>query len=83
MKPASLVLVILLGALLLNSPALAGGMGKGKGRASGWGQGSAVLVPAVYWLEPSHFKTPPGWGKGKKTGWRGQPLPPGQMKKFP
>jgi len=24
---------------------------------------------------------PPGWDKGKKTGWRGHDLPPGQEKK--
>ena len=25
---------------------------------------------------------PPGWDKGKKTGWRGNDLPPGQEKKY-
>ena len=25
---------------------------------------------------------PPGWDKGKKTGWRGRDLPPGQVKKY-
>ena len=25
---------------------------------------------------------PPGWDKGKKTGWRGRDLPPGQEKKY-
>jgi hypothetical protein len=25
---------------------------------------------------------PPGWDKGKKTGWQGQDLPPGQQKKY-
>jgi len=28
-----------------------------------------------------YFKQPPGWAKGKKTGWGGTPMPPGQMKK--
>jgi len=81
MKPASLILAILLGALVLHSPAVAGGMGKGKGRASGGGR---ALVPAVYvyQIEGSHVKTPPGWARGKKTGWEGQALPPGQMKKI-
>jgi hypothetical protein len=25
---------------------------------------------------------PPGWDKGKKTGWQGHDLPPGQKKKY-
>ena len=32
-------------------------------------------------IGPTYFKSPPGWAKGKKTGWRGAPAPPGQMKK--
>jgi len=35
-----------------------------------------------YQVEAGYFKNPPGWAKGKKTGWRGEPLPPGQMKKL-
>jgi hypothetical protein len=35
-----------------------------------------------YNIGPIYFKSPPGWAKGKKTGWRGAPLPPGQMKKL-
>ena len=35
-----------------------------------------------YNIGPAYFKSPPGWAKGKKTGWRDQPLPPGQMKKL-
>jgi hypothetical protein len=37
---------------------------------------------AFYNIGPTYFKSPPGWAKGKKTGWRGAPLPPGQMKKL-
>jgi len=37
---------------------------------------------AFYNIGPTYFKSPPGWAKGKKTGWQGQPLPPGQMKKL-
>lgn len=33
-------------------------------------------------IGPTYFKSPPGWAKGKKTGWGGAPLPPGQMKKM-
>jgi hypothetical protein len=38
--------------------------------------------PVFYNIDPTYFKTPPGWARGKKTGWRGQSMPPGQMKKF-
>jgi hypothetical protein len=38
--------------------------------------------PAFYNIEANYFRSPPGWAKGKKTGWRGAPMPPGQMKKF-
>jgi hypothetical protein len=38
--------------------------------------------PAAFYNVPREcFRTPPGWARGRKTGWRGQPLPPGQMKK--
>jgi hypothetical protein len=47
--------------------------------------GPWVHVPAppqvFYNIEAPYFKVPPGWAKGKKTGWGGAPLPPGQMKK--
>ena len=36
---------------------------------------------AFYNIGPTYFKSPPGWAKGKKTGWKGETLPPGQMKK--
>jgi hypothetical protein len=35
-----------------------------------------------YHIGPTYFRSPPGWARGNKTGWRGEPLPPGQMKKF-
>jgi hypothetical protein len=42
-----------------------------------------VKPPGVFHqIGPAYFKTPPGWCRGKKTGWRGAPLPPGQMKKL-
>jgi hypothetical protein len=56
-----------------------------------WHSGRNYLGPWVNILQPPQvfyqieercFKTPPGWARGKKTGWRGQPLPPGQMKKL-
>jgi hypothetical protein len=37
---------------------------------------------AFYNIGSTYFKSPPGWAKGKKTGWGGAPLPPGQMKKL-
>jgi hypothetical protein len=37
--------------------------------------------PRVFYnIGPTYFKSPPGWAKGKKTGWKGE-MPPGQMKK--
>jgi len=36
---------------------------------------------AFYNIGPTYFKSPPGWTKGKKTGWGGDTVPPGQMKK--
>jgi hypothetical protein len=39
--------------------------------------------PQIFYnIGPTYFKSPPGWAKGKKTGWKGAPLPPGQMKKM-
>lgn len=39
--------------------------------------------PQVFYnIQAPYFKTPPGWAKGRKTGWEGAPMPPGQMKKF-
>jgi hypothetical protein len=35
-----------------------------------------------YHIEPTYFRSPPGWARGEKTGWRGESLPPGQMKKL-
>ena len=35
-----------------------------------------------YNIGPTYFKSPPGWAKGRKTGWGGAPMPPGQMKKM-
>jgi len=33
-------------------------------------------------VEAPYFKQPPGWAKGKKTGWGDSSMPPGQMKKY-
>ena len=38
--------------------------------------------PVFYNIGPTYFRSPPGWAKGKKTGWGGAPLPPGQMNKY-
>jgi hypothetical protein len=38
--------------------------------------------PQVFYnIQAPYFKVPPGWAKGKKKGWGGAPMPPGQMKK--
>jgi hypothetical protein len=39
--------------------------------------------PQVFYnIQAPYFKVPPGWAKGKKTGWGDAPMPPGQMKKL-
>ncbi len=38
--------------------------------------------PVFTQIAPNYWKTPPGWAHGQKVGWRGQQLPPGQMKKL-
>lgn len=55
-------------------------------RGSHYG-GPWVTIPApppvIYRVDRVYFKnTPPGWHQGKKAGWQGAPMPPGQMKKF-
>jgi hypothetical protein len=59
-------------------------------QGGGWFRGITptgpwVPVPAppqvFYNIQAPYFKSPPGWAKGKKTGWGGAPMPPGQMKK--
>jgi hypothetical protein len=56
-----------------------------------WQQGPTVNGPwtgvgrlpaPLYQIQAPYFKNPPGWAKGKKTGWKGAPMPPGQMKKL-
>jgi hypothetical protein len=55
-----------------------------------WYQGNAVQGPwtvlqeppaVFYQIQAPYFKVPPGWARGKKAGWRGAAMPPGQMKK--
>jgi hypothetical protein len=40
------------------------------------------LPPVFYNIQAPYFKVPPGWAKGRKTGWGGASVPPGQMKKL-
>jgi hypothetical protein len=35
-----------------------------------------------YQIQAPYFKNPPGWARGRKTGWGGAPMPPGQMRKY-
>jgi len=37
--------------------------------------------PVFYNIQAPYFKTPPGWAKGKKTGWGDASMPPGHVKK--
>ncbi|MDQ7825669.1 MAG: hypothetical protein RDV48_22910 [Candidatus Eremiobacteraeota bacterium] len=41
-----------------------------------------VNIPQVFFqVQSGYFKYPPGWAKGRKAGWSGAPVPPGQLKK--
>jgi hypothetical protein len=53
----------------------------GRGASGPW-QAVTTLPPVFYQVQAPYFKNPPGWAKGRKTGWGGQPMPPGQMKKM-
>ena len=55
-----------------------------------WYQGRDIAGPwqrvqdvprSFHQIQAPYFKQPPGWAKGKKTGWGGDNMPPGQMKK--
>jgi hypothetical protein len=54
-------------------------------RGPAWGGPWTVIPeppPPFYHIEATYFKqVPPGWSRGKKTGWRGGSMPPGQAKK--
>jgi hypothetical protein len=55
---------------------------RGSAYTGPWRQVTKLPAP-FYQVGPTYFKAaPPGWARGKKTGWRGAPLPPGQMKKY-
>jgi hypothetical protein len=47
---------------------------------SRYGSGDRTYRRSSY--SRSYASTPPGWSKGKKTGWGGRSMPPGQAKKF-
>ena len=56
-----------------------------------WYQGRDIAGPwqriqdvprSFHQIEAPYFRQPPGWAKGKKTGWKGDNLPPGQRKKY-
>jgi hypothetical protein len=56
-----------------------------------WYQGPSISGPwtpspqiplLFYHVQAPYFKSPPGWAKGKKTGWGGAPMPAGQRKKM-
>jgi hypothetical protein len=54
---------------------------QGPGLNGPWAPCRQIPKP-FYQVQAPYFKSPPGWARGKKTGWRGAPLPPGQMKKY-
>ena len=44
--------------------------------------GSAATDEAAPLVEVKWKAQPPGWSRGRKTGWRGWGVPPGQLKKL-
>jgi hypothetical protein len=54
---------------------------QGPGLNGPWAPCRQIPQP-FYRVQAPYFKSPPGWARGKKTGWRGAPMPPGQMKKY-
>jgi hypothetical protein len=70
-RVATLVVLALVAvSLTLESGAFAG---KGKGKAKGHDK-------KAYTTESQASSTPPGWSKGRKTGWGGGQFPPGWSK---
>lgn len=55
-------------------------------RSTAWGGPWTVIPqppPVFYRIDAAYFKKiPPGWSRGRKTGWQGGALPPGQAKKL-
>ena len=77
----------LTGVLMLSGSALAGHDDHGHGH----GKGNPHARPDDdQWEQRGNYEyhvfeggsRPPGWGKGKKTGWRNCGMPPGQAKKY-
>jgi hypothetical protein len=52
------------------------------GNLAGPWQGVRNVPRSFRKIDAPYFKQPPGWAKGKKTGWGGASMPPGQMKKY-
>ncbi|MDI6854250.1 MAG: hypothetical protein QME75_11690 [Deltaproteobacteria bacterium] len=42
---------------------------------------AVMLVAPLAWAAPPDDSSPLGWFRGKKTGWQGESMPPGQLKK--
>jgi hypothetical protein len=81
-----LVVFALVGALGLFTPAATA-----QGRGEGHGRGHHQDDDDQGWSREGRYETrayrdrddrPPGWSKGRKTGWRNCGLPPGQAKKY-
>ena len=84
----------LVAALGLFTPSASAGHAQGKGKDKGKGNPKAATRQAQgddEWerhdkydmrIYGDHDGLPPGWSKGKKTGWGNCGLPPGQAKKY-
>ena len=83
-------LVVVIAALFLVSPLFAD-QGKGKGKGNPHKNQAADYRDDDRWERRGDYEyrtygqnegAPPGWSKGKKTGWGNCGLPPGQAKKY-
>lgn len=79
MRKFSLPLLALAVCLMLSGTALAKGDKGNKGGSHGNGQGNSAQHHNGH--DDADGNRPPGWDKGKKTGWGDCDVPPGQAKK--
>ena len=82
------LIVIMIGSLVITGLTAtvvgAGGKDKGKGKGKGKSKDKDWKQPGIEKKEKKDWKgdKPPGWSKGKKTGWGDSMVPPGLAKKM-
>ena len=92
MRKNWLAVLALAGALVFATPALLADQGQGKGHGKGNPHAAKNFDRSdpgwerregyEYRVYGDHNQRPPGWSRGKKTGWGNCGLPPGQAKKY-